>query len=143
MARYLLRNDADAEDAAQEVFSSLWSHRDSIEAGKERAWLMRVTRNECFDRIRRRRPESEWNDETVVEERGPMDATEQGELSRQLATAIAELDEPARSLVVLRDMQQYSYEEISQMQSLSLSQVKVYLHRARARLREQLEVKAL
>ena len=64
--------------------------------------------------------------------------TEQGELSRWLAQAIAALGEPYRSLVILRDVQQNSYEAVAATMNLSAAQVKVYLHRARKQLREQL-----
>jgi RNA polymerase sigma-70 factor (ECF subfamily) len=55
-----------------------------------------------------------------------------------LQAAVAGLREPYRSLVVLRDLQQHSYEEVADATELSLTQVKVYLHRARKQLREQL-----
>ena len=67
-----------------------------------------------------------------------MTATQQHQLSRWLARAIAALGEAYRSLVVLRDVQQHSYEAVGQTLDLSPSQVKVYLHRARKQLREQL-----
>jgi RNA polymerase sigma-70 factor (ECF subfamily) len=55
-----------------------------------------------------------------------------------LKRSIEGLKEPYRTLVVLRDIQQHSYEEVANATELSLSQVKVYLHRARKQLREQL-----
>jgi RNA polymerase sigma-70 factor (ECF subfamily) len=63
---------------------------------------------------------------------------QQAELSQWLKLAIGRLKEPYRSLVVLRDVRQHSYEDVAQTMELSLSQVKVYLHRARKQLREQL-----
>ena len=73
-----------------------------------------------------------------VEERDPLAGAEQGELGRWLQKAIAGLREPYRSLVVRRDIQQHSYDEVASATELSLSQVKVYLHRARKQLREEL-----
>jgi len=55
-----------------------------------------------------------------------------------LKRAIGSLKEPYRSLVVLRDVNQHSYEEVAGMLELNLAQVKTYLHRARKQLREQL-----
>jgi len=141
LARYLLKDVTEAEDATQEAFTSLWQHRAAIEPGRARAWLMKATRNECFDRLRRRRPEAQLDD-SPAEEGGPVMATQQQELSRWLARAIATLEEPYRSLVVLRDIQQYSYEELAKILNLEMTSVKVYLHRARRQLRTQLmEVK--
>jgi RNA polymerase sigma-70 factor (ECF subfamily) len=62
----------------------------------------------------------------------------QQELGQWLHQAIARLAEPYRSLVVLRDVQEHSYEEVASVLELSLPQVKTYLHRARKQLREQL-----
>ena len=138
LARYLLRDASEAEDATQEAFASLWRHRESVEPDKVKPWLMKVLRNECFDRLRRRRPQDELEDTHRLEEAGPMVQTEQGELSRWLAQAITALGEPYRSLVILRDVQQNSYEAVAATMNLSAAQVKVYLHRARKQLREQL-----
>ena len=69
---------------------------------------------------------------------GPMQGLQAAELGEQLKQKISGLKEPYRSLVVLRDVHQHSYEEVANVLELSLSQVKVYLHRARKQLREQL-----
>ena len=50
LARYLLKDGTEAEDASQEAFTSLWRHRESVDPARVKAWLMKVTRNECFDR---------------------------------------------------------------------------------------------
>jgi RNA polymerase sigma-70 factor (ECF subfamily) len=138
LARYLLKDASEAEDAVQDAFIKLWNHRDSIDPERVKPWLMKVTRNTCLDRIRRRKHVTELTDEQVVEESGPMTGAQQGELGQWLKKAIAGLQEPYRSLVVLRDVQQHSYAEVAGATELSLSQVKVYLHRARKQLREQL-----
>jgi RNA polymerase sigma-70 factor (ECF subfamily) len=137
LARYLLGDPAEAEDAAQEVFVRLWKHRDSIERERVRPWIMKVTRNECLDRLRRRRPQQEL-DESLTAAGGPLDDLQQAEISAWLQRAIGQLQEPFRSLVLLRDVRQHSYEDVALTMDMSMSQVKVYLHRARKRLREQL-----
>jgi len=141
LARYLLKDAGEAEDAAQEAFVRLWKHRKIIDAERVRPWLMKVTRNECLDRLRRRRPEQELDDSlegNAVAEGDPLSLVQRAEVSRWLNQAIGQLKEPYRSLVILRDVQQHSYEDVAQTMELSLSQVKVYLHRARKLLREQL-----
>ncbi len=104
-------------------------------------WLLTVTRNGSLDRLRRRRLVSA--DQAVLE--GQADTAAQpdrqlagDEFSVRLEQAVARLDEPFRSLVVLREMQGLEYQTIAETLSLSLSQVKVYLHRARRKLRQQL-----
>ena len=138
LARYLLKDPAEAEDACQEAFVKLWKNQDTIDPDKVKPWLMKVTRNCCLDRLRRRKPEEELNEVQAVEEHGPMAGAQQGELGRMLKRSIEGLREPYRTLVVLRDIQQHSYEEVANATELTLSQVKVYLHRARKQLREQL-----
>jgi RNA polymerase sigma-70 factor (ECF subfamily) len=143
LARYILKDASEAEDATQEAFVKLWNNRNAIDKERVKPWLMRVTRNHCLDRLRRRRPEQEFVEYQAVEEHGPMKDAERGELGGFLKSAIAALSEPYRTLVVLRDVQQHSYEEVAGVTELSLSQVKVYLHRARKQLREQLaEIRA-
>jgi RNA polymerase sigma-70 factor (ECF subfamily) len=138
LARYILKDSAEAQDATQEAFVKLWNNRNAIDRDRVKPWLMRVTRNHCLDRLRRRRPETEFVEYQAVEDHGPARNTEQGELGMILKKAIGALKEPYRSLVVLRDIEQHSYEEVAGVTELSLSQVKVYLHRARKQLREQL-----
>jgi len=139
LARYLLKDPAEAEDACQEAFVKLWQHQDSIDPERVRPWLMRVTRNNCLDRLRRRHPTEELEDWRHPDDsHGPMQGLEQSELGARLKHSINRLAEPYRSLVVLRDIHQHSYEEVANVLELSLPQVKVYLHRARKQLREQL-----
>lgn len=138
LARYLLKDAQEAEDATQDAFVKLWQNRDSIDPDRARPWLMKVLRNGCLDRLRRRKPVTELTGEEALEEHGPLEGAQQSELGSWLQGAIVGLREPYRSLVVLRDIQQHSYDEVAYALELSLSQVKVYLHRARKQLREQL-----
>jgi len=139
LARYLLKDPSEAEDACQEAFVKLWHNRDSIDPDKIKPWLMKVTRNGCLDRLRRRhRTEElqEWHLPDSVD--GPAQGMQQQELGAWLRATINSLKEPYRSLVVLRDVHEHSYEEVGAVLDLSSSQVKTYLHRARKQLREQL-----
>ena len=138
LARHLLRDAAEAEDATQEAFIKLWDNREAIDPERVRPWLMKVTRNACLDRLRRRRPEVALEDVELIASGEPLADAEQGELGSWLRRAIEGLKEPYRSLVLLRDVQQHSYEEVAGATDLSLTQVKVYLHRARKQLREEL-----
>lgn len=139
LARYILKDAQEAEDATQDAFVKLWHNRDKIDPERIKPWLMRVTRNGCLDRLRRRRDIVELEESHFAGEvSGPMQDVATNELGVWLRRAIEALKEPYRSLVVLRDVNQHSYEEVAGMLELSPSQVKVYLHRARKELREQL-----
>lgn len=139
VARYILKDAQEAEDATQEAFVKLWNNRDKIDPERVKPWLMKVTRNGCLDRLRRRRQSVEF-DESHMEGTvtGPMQDASVSETGAWLRRAISGLKEPYRSLVVLRDINQHSYEEVAGMLELSQAQVKTYLHRARKQLREQL-----
>ncbi len=143
LAYHLLGNSAEAEDVAQDVLVKLWQHLAGLEAERVKPWLLRVTRNACLDLLRRRRYSQAYVAETVGGEplavtETPLDRLSSSDLGQRLAQAIRELDEPFRSLVVLRDVEELNYQEIGQTLDLSDSQVKVYLHRARRKLRKRL-----
>ena len=135
LASYLLKDPAEAEDVTQEAFIKLWNQRESVPRERTKPWLLRVVRNACLDRLRHLQLVTDVDDVQVP---SPEMLTEQREVGRWLQEAIADLKEPQRSLVVLRDVQQMSYAEVATITGLSLDQVKVYLHRARKELRERL-----
>jgi RNA polymerase sigma-70 factor (ECF subfamily) len=139
LARHLLVDSAEAEDVSQEAFLRLWQKRDSIDPVHVRPWLLRVTRNLCLDRLRQRRSQSEPREDELFHDSGPVAAMSQSQRQGWLHAAIGALGEPARTLVILRDMQQNSYEDIAMAMDMNLGQVKVNLHRARGRLRRKLE----
>jgi len=139
VARYILKDAQEAEDATQEAFVKLWNNRDNVDPERVQAWLMKVTRNGCLDRLRRRRDNVEFDESYMTGDiSGPMQDVATNETREWLKRAIASLKEPYRSLVVLRDVNQHSYEEVAGILELNLAQVKTYLHRARKQLREQL-----
>ena len=139
LARYLLKDADEAQDAVQEAFVKLWQHQDAIDPDKVKPWLMKVTRNGCLDRLRRRRPTEELQDWHQADHApGPMQGMHQHEQGARLKQTINGLREPYRSLVVLRDIQQHSYADVAGVLELNMAQVKTYLHRARKQLREQL-----
>lgn len=144
-AAYYLGDGTEADDVTQEVFIKLHRHLPVVEPGRERAWLMTTTRNACIDTLRKHKshakmvqlrakePTAEGNGQTA----DPPDETlESQEFLSQLERAVAELDEPYRSIVMLREMQELSYAEICEALDMPMSRVKVYLHRGRRRLRE-------
>lgn len=144
-ARYALRHTEDAEDVTQEVLVRLWRHRDAVEPDRLRAWVMQVARNLVIDVSRRQRARSGVFAVTApgdarvesVPSAGTADAdVERRELRGVLEHAVAALDEPYRSIVILREVQGMTYEEVAQALNMPLGTIKVYLHRARRRLRD-------
>ncbi|MFA6110084.1 MAG: RNA polymerase sigma factor [Candidatus Latescibacterota bacterium] len=143
-ARYLLGSAEDAEDVTQEVLVRLWDRGRGIAPEGLPAWLTRVTRNACLDLLRQRhwRPAHETDvDAELVEDPapGPAAQTEAAEMHRQLQAGLQRLPEVQRSIVVLREIEGLAYEEIARALELPLNTVKVYLHRGRAQLRQELQ----
>lgn len=136
LACYLLADASEAEDIAQESFIKLWQRLDTLDEAWMGAWLMKVTRNACLDRLRARKSQVELDEGMFVMEAGgePANVFERDRLQQQLMTAIHAMEEPWRSLLILRDIHEHSYDSVAEILELSSSQVKVYLHRARNKL---------
>ncbi len=149
-AYYFLGNSADAEDVTQDVLIRLWQHHEALEPERLGGWLMRVTRNACIDTYRRQQT---YKDTVHVDTDGlayqqaatlyeaPDATVEAGEFQAHLQAALADLKEPHRSIVILREVQDLKYEQISERLDLPLNTVKVYLHRGRRALRKALRTR--
>ena len=147
-AYYSLRAKEDAEDVTQEVFIKLWQHWQKVDHGKLGAWLMRGAHNAVINHVRKQRPAQANLDHyaDVDDQAGRSD--EASEIDRQifkdqLQLAIKSLDDPFRSIVVMRDVQGLNYADIQASLSMSESQVKVYLHRGRRKLRANTRLRQL
>jgi RNA polymerase sigma-70 factor (ECF subfamily) len=136
----LLADKHEAEDVTQEAFMRLWQHGSGIRARRE--WLLTVARNACLDRLRKMRGTVVTETaglEQPSERPGPARQAEQQELAQRLHALIGALPEPQRSLLVLFDMHGLDGAACARILGLNVNQVKVYLHRARQRLRRELE----
>jgi RNA polymerase sigma-70 factor (ECF subfamily) len=149
----MLGDRAEAEDVAQEVFISVFKTIETFrEEAKFSTWLYRVTVNHCKNRIkylaRRHDRDRDELDETSHETNGaagmprhvqPDRALEGAQLEVLLQEAIAHLDDDQRVVVVLRDVEDLSIEEICEITGLPDGTVKSRLHRARLVLRKRLQ----
>lgn len=130
-----LRHEEDARDVVQTAFEKMWRNREEVDAQKSKSYLFTVAYHQMIDHIRkvkRIQLREEFSAETRVESR-PVN-----NLKKILDQALNRLNETQKSLVMLKDYEGYSYEEIGRIMNLSESQVKVYLHRARVQLKEYL-----
>lgn len=140
-AHYSLRAKEDAEDITQEVFIKLWQHWKKIDHSKLGAWLMRVAHNAVIDHVRKQKNVNTQTDDYAEPEDQAADTrTEQqvddGRFRDELMASIKLLDDPFRSIIIMRDIQGMSYSDIQHTLDMSESQVKVYLHRGRKKLRD-------
>jgi len=133
-----LRHEEDARDIVQTAFEKLWKNRETVEYEKAKSFLFTVAYNQMIDHIRKYKRitlRESFSPETKIQERS---GTSSQRTKQLLMEALNRLNETQRSLVMLKDYEGYSYEEIGRITGLNESQVKVYLHRARVSLRNYL-----
>lgn len=147
-ACYCLGDRDEAEDVTQEVLVRLWGHFEHLEAERIGPWLIHVTRNACIDAIRKRNtyralvsvdPDGEMMARAASDGPDPVAMVESADFQQQLERALERIAEPYRSIVILREIQDLKYEEISEALDIPLNTIKVYLHRGRRKLREHLK----
>ena len=127
-------NEEDARDVVQTSFEVLWQKRGDVMPEKAKSYLFQVAYRQSID-IYRKKGRVEYKE--APEPTGNVYPTNP-DLKRVLERALTQLDEQSRALVLLKDYEGYSYEEIARITELSDSQVKVYLHRARKILKNYL-----
>lgn len=149
VARGIVKRQEDAEDVAQQVFVKAYF---SLKRFDQRAafstWLYKITVNECWDLLRKRkaRPliyESDFNDEQSSqfsaierESAGGPDASERLAMRQQLDNMLDQLEPRDRSMLVLKEVEGFSVEEIADLLGLNANTVKVRLFRARRKIVE-------
>lgn len=147
-AYYCIGNREDAEDVTQEVLLRLWKNWQQIDPKCLLAWLMRVTKNACVDAIRKRQTyrnmiqsdkDGEASARAISDEVDPETAAEVSDFQQHLKWALSSLSEPYRTVVILREIQDMKYEQISDALNLPLNTMKVYLHRGRQLLRTKMK----
>jgi len=123
-----IRNTQDAEDIVQSAYEKLWVNRERVTPLKAKSYLFTVAYHQMIDVIRKENKKPTTNEYMEVDQ-----VTHQtsSELKQNLLSAVNLLNHTQKCLVLLKDYEGYSYQEIGEIMNLSESQVKVYLHRAR------------
>lgn len=145
VALSIVRDPALAEDVVQEALVKAWLGSDTYRGEAPlRHWILRITHNTAVSALRRRRDEP-VADLTALEGRGrhPHHQLEREVLGRlaadRLWTVLSELDDVSRAVVVLREVEGMSYEEVAATVGMTLPAVKTRLFRARRLLADRLE----
>ena len=140
LARYLLRDAHEAEDAVQDSFLRAIRHFEDFRGVDGRAWLLSIVRNTCLTRLRGRRPGSEIVefDEEIHTEEGKTPGPDV-ELDRKAATqsvreGLDKLPVEFREVIVLRELEGMSYKEIAQVSGVPIGTVMSRLARGRKQL---------
>jgi len=151
----MVRDRTLSEDLAQEAFIRAFNAIGTYKtAYKFSNWILKIANNHTIDYLRKRRldtvsihgsPHATTADEVsqtqvVIESRdeNPHEYVEHRELGSQIEQAIGELREEYRTVIILRHVEGYAYDEIADIMDVPLGTVKTYLHRARGELRKSL-----
>ncbi|MDR1005788.1 MAG: RNA polymerase sigma factor [Bacteroidales bacterium] len=133
--RFLTGLSADspkAKDVMQDVFLRLWERKSEVEVSKARAWMFRTAYNRWID-LQRHNKFLVGGDESALQCQKTENAY--SDLRQVLNEALRTLPDVQKSVVLLRDYEGYSYDEIGKILSLSEQKVKVYIFRARTALK--------
>ena len=144
LAFRFLGNVQEAEDAVQEVYLKLWNMRDKLnEINKVEAFATTMTKNLCLDKIKARRTVSIEDQFITINNRAsvndnPLEISENKENFNLVKRIIDSLPEQMKSIMIMRDLEEYSFEEIQEITGLTMNNIRVSLSRARQQVRTEL-----
>ena len=134
--RFVLKNCHNSElahDLVQDSFMRLWIKRKEVNFNKGKSWLFSTAYHRLIDHVRKNDRISSIEGR---EHHTPLSYDQYSDVKEVLDRAVRQLPDIQRSVVLLRDYEGYSYREIGEITSLSESQVKVYIYRARLFLKK-------
>ena len=132
---YWLCGDAvDAEDITSETFLRAWTHRANIRTETMKAYLLSIARNLYLERLRKHRMHAELTDTMPDPGPGPDKRSEDRDNLVRIQKSLQQISEVDRAAFILRVQHELPYEEIARVLQLSLSSVKVKVHRVRLKL---------
>jgi RNA polymerase sigma-70 factor, ECF subfamily len=144
LARWLTRDDQEAQEIVQEAFVRALRFFGGYRGGDGKSWLLAIVRNTCFDRMRRERPSeltTEFDEEVHGVEQdmpGPEAALMIAEDARAVSQALEEIPLEFREVLVLREIEGLSYKEIAGVTGHPIGTVMSRLARARRRMQQRL-----
>jgi len=143
LARWLLRNDQDAEDAVQDAYLRAYKAFSRFRGGDGKAWLMTILRNVCYTMIKKSRSHEtpEHFDEEIHQAAGQTDVREafrQKANAETLQGALEKLPDEFREIIVLHDLEGLAYKQIAAAIGIPIGTVMSRLARARGRLRAEI-----
>jgi RNA polymerase sigma factor (sigma-70 family) len=144
LARWLTRNDQDAQDVVQEAYLRAFRFFPGFRGGDARAWLMKIVRNTCYTWLNANRPlqdAAEFDENFFPPDSrapNPEEVVLQNDSVALLRTALEKLPPNSREVLILRELEGMSYKEIADITGMPVGTVMSSLSRARGRLRQVL-----
>ena len=132
-----LHDREEAKDIVQDVFEKLWIHRRKVEFEKAKSWMFTTAHNTMIN-LCNRKGRFQLTDQIAEFEKSRV-IRSKFEMEQLIDNAVSILPPVQKSIILLRDLEGYSYKEIGFILELSESQVKVYLFRARKKIKKQLK----
>jgi len=142
LARWLLRNDQDAQDVAQEAYLRAFRFFPGFRGGHARGWLLKIVRNTCYTWMQANRPlqEAAEFDENLFpadsDVPNPEESVLQNDSDALVRKALEKLPSSFREVLILRELEGMSYKEIADITGMPAGTVMSSLSRARGRLRQ-------
>ncbi len=149
-ALWMVKNRHDAEDITQEILIKIWEHGHEIKLSSIKAWIMRATHNLCIDYLRKRSVKfkytQQFDEENALYElpnpgktSDPGTETSQVIINEELEEAIDQLPELQKKIIMMYEIQELKYREISEILGIPINSVKVNIFRARKSLQKLLQ----
>lgn len=147
----IMSDEASAADMAQDAFITAYRRIDTYRGGSFRSWLLRIATNTCYDELRRRKrrpatsledmPGADLDDGPPLpdESPSPEQVAQQSELNQAIQDCIEALGDAQKVILVLSDVQDFSYQEVATMVGVKVGTVKSRLSRARVNVRDCLQ----
>lgn len=132
-----LQNKEDASDIVQDVFEKLWKNRKKVEPEKVKSWLFTCAHNAMINLIKKKSRMSYVD--TITTPEVQQSHSQSYEMKEVIEKSLSQLPPVQKSIILLRDLEGYNYKEIGEILELSEAQVKVYLFRARNKIKKQLK----
>jgi RNA polymerase sigma-70 factor (ECF subfamily) len=144
LARWLMHDETEAENMVQEAYVRVASHFAGFRGGDGRAWFLTIVRNSCYDRLRQKGASdrnTDFDEELHSAGRqapNPETALLPAERSELVEKSLAGLPAEYREILILREMEQLSYQEIADVTGIPLGTVMSRISRARQQLQRTL-----
>jgi RNA polymerase sigma-70 factor (ECF subfamily) len=132
-----LKNKEATNDLVQDCYLKLWQNRERIDSSKIKSWLFSVAHHAMINYAKAEARKTSLENEAL--HRISVPPTAEPDLKDLVDKSLAELPPLQRSILLLRDYEGYNYQEIGEILQITEAQVKVYLFRARQKLRDALK----